>query len=295
MFTCARVAAEFASDENDLFSLHIYNEEIKKQVAREEHLKQELFNVAYSEEPHKLRLVFQPLVDLKSGKTVAFEALARYESDIYGHVSPVEFIPLVEKNRLAVGFGKKIIDLAISFLQELLHNGISDIPVSVNTSILQLLDPWFIESLLRKLNAAHVPPYLFIIELTESVFATNINLLNERLTTLSKHGILTALDDFGTGFSSLALIEKLRFSTVKIDRLFIQNLTRENMGMTTIPEIIQICHKFGLASLAEGIETIDQYNLLRELGCKYGQGFYMSRPLKACDALDFIKQDKALV
>lgn len=288
----ARVASEFVRDENELFSAHLFDTEMETKVKREDKIKQELIDTSYSDETTKLRLVFQPLIELKTGKITGFEALARYKSEAFGQISPVEFIPIVEKNRIAVAFGKKIIDLAIIFIKKLMAQGINDVPISVNISTLQLLDPWFVVNLLKKLKEAEVPTNLFIVELTETVFSTNLKLLNERLTELSEAGIRAALDDFGTGFSSLSRVEELRFNTIKIDKSFIQKLTAENMHKTTIPEIINICHKFNLASLAEGIETEEQYNLLRDIGCKYGQGYYMSRPLEVDDALAFTTKEQ---
>jgi EAL domain-containing protein (putative c-di-GMP-specific phosphodiesterase class I) len=171
--------------------------------------------------------------------------------------------------------------------------GFTDLPVSVNISTLQLLDSQFVPLLLAKLKAANVPPTLFHIELKETIFATNFDLLNNRLNALIAAGVEVGLDDFGTGFSSLSRIEELRFNLVKIDKSFIQKLTPENIHLSMIPEIINICQKFNLSSLAEGIETKEQYELLNNLGCKYGQGYYMSRPLEKDDALTFAKTNLA--
>ncbi len=289
----ARVASELTRDENKLINLYVYDTETEDKIKRENTLKQELIDVSYEAGFGKLRLVFQPLIKLESGKISGFEALARYTSEQYGHISPLEFIPIVEKNRLIVAFGKKIIDLAINFIKSLMAAGFMDLPVSVNISTLQLLDSEFVPLLLAKLEAANVPPTLFHIELTETIFATNFDLLNDRLDALIAAGVEVGLDDFGTGFSSLSRIEELRFNLVKIDKSFIQKLTPENINLSTIPEIINICQKFNLSSLAEGIETKEQYELLNNLGCKYGQGYYMSRPLEKDDALMFAKTNLA--
>ncbi|OQC50054.1 MAG: Phytochrome-like protein cph2 [Tenericutes bacterium ADurb.Bin024] len=289
----ARIASEYIDDENALISLHIYNDVMEQRVKREEYLRQELIAVSY--EPgheHKLRLVFQPIINLQTGGVRGFEALARFNSDKYGPISPLEFIPIVENNRLIIAFGKKVINLAIAFVKELLALGVKDCGVAINISVLQLLDPSFAEDLFLRIESAGVPAEMIMIEMTESIFSTNYELLSEALAEIREYGIDTAIDDFGTGFSSLARIEKLHFNTVKMDRVFVAQMNKENATHGIAQDIINICKKFNIKSLAEGIETEEQYNALKGLGCEFGQGFYMSRPLEVEDAKEFIKKQK---
>lgn len=251
----ARIASEFLKDGTKLFNMNIYDDEMEKKVQREENLKKELIELSFAATYDNLRLVFQPVINLETGKISSFEALARYNSPKYGPISPLEFIPIVEKNRIIVSFGKKIIELAIKFIKRLIDEGIDDIPVAVNISALQLLDPIFTDDLLLSIESAGIPSKLLTVEVTESIFSTNYTQLNAALSELNDHGILTAIDDFGTGFSSLARIEQLNFDTIKIDRAFIETLTKETVKLSTVPEVISICKKFKLNSLAEGIET----------------------------------------
>lgn len=286
----ARIASEYAKDDNSLITINIYDEEVEKLVQREETLKKELVGLSFSPGHGNLRLVYQPVINLETDKISSFEALARYTSPKYGPIGPLEFIPIVEKNRIIVAFGKKIIDLAINFIKKLLDAGIKDIPVAINVSALQLLDSQFTDDLLLRIESAGIPTSLLTIEVTESIFSTNYDQLNAALSELNDHGIKTAIDDFGVGFSSLSRIEQLNFDTIKMDRTFIETLNRDSLRYSTVPEVINICRKFELNSLAEGIETKEQYDILKELGCQYGQGYYMSRPLEEEDAVNFVFQ-----
>lgn len=287
----ARIASEFINDENELVSLHIYDETMDKLVKREEYLRQELIDVCYDPaQEHKLRLVFQPIIDLQTGEVAAFEALARFKSDKYGNISPLEFIPVVENNRLIIAFGKKVINLAVAFARQLYLSGPKACCVSINISVLQLLDPNFAEDLITRIESAGVPPEMIMIEMTESIFSTNYEQLSEALAEVREYGIDTAIDDFGTGFSSLARIETLNFNTVKMDRVFVTPITEENATKGIAQDIINICNKFNIKSLAEGIETKEQYNALKSLGCKFGQGYYMSKPLEFDDALKYLEE-----
>lgn len=288
----ARIASEFNRDEDKLMSISYFNEEMETLIKREDTIKRELIELSYSPGFGALRLVFQPILSLRSGKTIGFEALARYTSPIYGVIPPSEFIPIVERNRMIIGFGKKINELAMSFAKQLIDSGINDVKVSINVSTLQLLDTSFVTSLIKVARDYGVPHSLIVIEMTETVFSANYELLNYRLEELHHHGFRISLDDFGTGFSSLSHVAKLDFDTIKIDKSFIDELDRGTIKTSIIPEIIRICQKFDIASLAEGIETSEQYNYLRELGCDYGQGYFMSRPLEKDVALKYIKDEK---
>lgn len=286
----ARIASEYSHDDNLLININIYDDEMDKMVQRGENLKKELIGLSFSPGFGNLRLVYQPVINLETDKISSFEALARYTSPKYGPVSPLEFIPIVEKNRMIVAFGKKIIDIAINFIKKLVDAGIKDIPVAINVSALQLLDSTFTDDLLFRIESAGIPTSLLTIEVTESIFSTNYAQLNAALNELNDHGIKTAIDDFGVGFSSLSRIQHLNFDTIKMDRTFIESLNGDTLRYSTVPEIINICRKFDLNSLAEGIETKEQYEILKELGCQYGQGYYMSKPLEEEDAFNFVFQ-----
>ncbi|OQA78120.1 MAG: Phytochrome-like protein cph2 [Tenericutes bacterium ADurb.Bin239] len=285
----ARVASEFIVHENRIMAIYLYDDDMDKVVQREDYLRKELLDVSF-EPGHedKLRLVFQPIFNLQTGAVSGFEALARFTSDKYGPISPLEFIPIVENNRIIMPFGKKIIDLAIQFIKDLSALGIDNCPVSINISVSQLLDTNFAGDFFLRIESAGISPSLINVEVTETIFSTNHEQLNEALTELNEYGIETAIDDFGTGFSSLERLEKLHFTTVKMDRIFVETIDNKEKKACIVPEIINICKKFNIKSLAEGIETEEQYNTLKFLGCDFGQGYYMSRPLEVKDAKAFI-------
>lgn len=287
----ARVASEIEKDsfnENtSLISLNVFNKQLSDYLSKEEDLRQELFSLVYGGDTKDLRLVFQPIVNLQTGKISSFEALARYTSNKYGPVSPLDFIPLVEKNRISIPFGKIIVKKAIDFIKKQLSVGLS-YPVAINISVHQLMDESFVNDLIKELKKENVSPHLLTIELTESVFTTNYVRLNKALLELKNAGVKVAIDDFGTGYSSLGRLSKLNVNGIKLDRVFIFDLNQKTVEQSMLPEIIQIINKLGMRSIGEGIETREQYNLLKSFGCGYGQGFFISKPLEAEMALKFV-------
>ena len=161
-------------------AIYLYDDDMDKVVQREDYLRKELLDVSF-EPGHedKLRLVFQPIFNLQTGAVSGFEALARFTSDKYGPISPLEFIPIVENNRIIMPFGKKIIDLAIQFIKDLSALGIDNCPVSINISVSQLLDTNFAGDFFLRIESAGISPSLINVEVTETIFSTNHEQLNE--------------------------------------------------------------------------------------------------------------------
>lgn len=217
------------------------------------------------------------------------ELLCRWNSPIHGFVSPAVFIPLAEENGLAFELGNLAIDNAIRFVQILDEFGYN-LRVAVNISPLHLMHPDFVTVLQEKIAASGLYPNRFELEVTESSFLGDEiragNIINE----LRKMGYKMAMDDFGTGYSSLSYIRKLDFDVIKIDRAFVTDLESDYKAQLLLQGIISICNELGVETVAEGIETQEQMDMLQRMGVTSFQGFYLGRPVPIEAFIDSLKK-----
>jgi len=267
-----------------------YNEEIEKQMVREQQITLELAKISTDEKDFGLFVQFQPILDLKSSKISSFEALARLSIEGLGPVPPLEFIPIAEKTNLVVPIGRKIILQALGFLNKLKRSGYGSIGVSINVSAIQLLRDGFTDSLLEMIEQTQVLPKNVGLEITESVFASNHEKINRILGKLSDIGIHTAIDDFGIGYSSFARERDLNVNCLKIDKSFIDRLQYLESDDAITSDIISMAHKLGHFTIAEGVEHERQKEYLEKWGCDRIQGHLISKPLDEEDAIKFLEK-----
>ncbi len=225
------------------------------------------------ERPDELSIVYQPIIDMK-GRMVRAEALARWTSPELGVVPPDRFIVVAERAGLIVELGHKLIELICRDLVS--HPSLA---ISLNISPLQLMAPNFISMLVHELRRRTIHQSRVEIELTESVIVDDTRLASERLEALQAAGFSIALDDFGTGYSSIGYLARLRFNTLKIDRSFVPRVRGTTQEMSVIDGMIRIAHGLGLRIVCEGVETAEEFNRLKELGCDLVQGYYLDPPL----------------
>ena len=198
------IASETAINDLDrMIGVRFFDREMETQVTREEMIKHELARVAADKEGNGLFLQYQPILDLRTNRIYGFEALARLKVDNLGLIPPLEFIPIAEKTKLIIPVGERIIHRAFSFQRKLMQRGYNDSIVSVNISPIQLFREDFAEFLCGCMRQAGVNPQNVILEITESVFASNYENINVIVEKLKYCGVRIALDDFGTGYSSL--------------------------------------------------------------------------------------------
>ena len=226
-------------------------------------------------------LHYQPVVDARSETVVSFEALVRWNSADHGFVSPAKFIPLAEDTRLIVPIGQWVMRKAC----EEASNWPEDVKVNVNVSPEQLLEPGFHEDVVRALAVTGLKPERLEIEVTESIFLRDASVARNALEQVMALGCSVALDDFGTGYSSLGYLRKLRFSTIKVDRTFVQGAAQGSAeSLAIINAVVAMAKSLKMTTTAEGVETAEEAELIRNLGCDKIQGFYFGRPMAAADA-----------
>ncbi|KPL66986.1 diguanylate cyclase [Erythrobacter sp. SG61-1L] len=234
----------------------------------------------------ELYLQYQPVVDARSETVVSFEALLRWNSAEHGFISPAKFIPLAEDTRLIVSIGDWVLREAC---REAL-NWPAHVRVAVNVSGEQLLDPQFSGKVVAALAATGLPAHRLEIEVTESIFVRDGATARATLEQIMALGCSIALDDFGTGYSSLGYLRKLRFSTIKVDRSFVQGAAKDNAeSLAIIRAVVAMAQSLDMATTAEGVETAEEAALIRDLGCTKIQGYYFGRPMDAADAITLFR------
>ena len=236
-------------------------------------------------------LVYQPKVDARHGRPTGFEALVRWQRPGVGMVSPVEFIPAAERTGLIGALGALILDKACAQIAAWLAAGEPVLPVAVNVSPLQLLDPDFSGVVSRCMALHRVPPQFLTIEITETAAATHLDEARQRIAELGELGLKVALDDFGAGVSSLNILRSLPLQVVKIDRLLIDPLPATD-ALAVVRAVCQLARALNLRVVAEGVETMAQAEAALVAGCDELQGFHFSRPLPPHEALSWLRRQQ---
>lgn len=227
-------------------------------------------------------VVYQPLVDLQSGQVVGAEALARWNHESRGVVSPSEFIPMAEQSGLVVPIGYWVLERACLQAQRWLERTPdTEFTINVNVSGRQLQRGDVAERVRKVLARTGLPPHRLKLEITESILMEHKEDMVDKVRELKDLGIKIAIDDFGTGYSSLGMLQSFPIDTVKIDRRFVEQLGEESSSVSIIEAILALTRALGMDTTGEGVETPYQEMLLRQLGCKVGQGYLYDRPLSA--------------
>ena len=232
----------------------------------------------------ELRLFYQPLFDLRSGKLVKTEALLRWHHPERGWIPPADFIPLAEASGYIVALGDWVLETAAQRARSWqLAPGLSPTRISVNVSPLQFAQPHFSDSVTAALSRAQLEPHFLELELTESIVMRNPETVRRNLRALQDVGVTVAIDDFGTGYSSLSYLRDFAIDTIKIDRSFVRDLSTPRRApqyaLALVEAIVRLADNLDVELVAEGIESREQLELLRDLGCHVGQGYYFARPM----------------
>lgn len=227
-----------------------------------------------------LTAYFQPICSANDGKTASYEALARWQDPEKGLVSPAAFIPVIEKHHLTFYLDLYILCEVVAKLQQWKKRGLDLKPVSVNLTHEDFEMPNLVEKINKLVIGAGLSRSLIKIEITERDLSNNTSYLKEQIDQLHSYGFEVWMDDFGSGYSSLNALNDYNFDLVKIDMVFIRHLADGPLNRLLIPEIGKVAHKLGLTVLAEGVETEEQRDFLRDAGCDLLQGFLFSKPVK---------------
>lgn len=282
-------AAMYRAKDEGRNNYHFFTQEMQAHAARTLALSSALKQaLTYNE----LRLVYQPQMDLASGRVIGMEALLRWESAHWGMVSPAEFIPLAEDSGYIIPIGQWVLQTAIEQLQSWLTQGLAPLTMAVNLSALQFHQPELPAQITQLLQTSALPSHYLELELTEAMALKKPELALQQMQAFSAQGIQLSIDDFGTGYSSLSRLKAFPIHKLKIDQSFVRDLESDPGDQAIVNAIIQMAHSLGLKTIAEGVETAEQLELLRQQGCDEIQGYYFSRPLAPQDIPAFIARQR---
>lgn len=239
-------------------------------------------------------LHYQPKVDIATGKINGCEALLRWKHPKRGIISPAIFIPVAEETGLILSIGNWVIQTVCNQMATWQKQGIDVVPVAANLSAKQFNNNDLVSIVRQALNSTKLDPQLLELELTESMIMQNPHSTISILHELKELGIRISLDDFGTGYSSLNYLRRFPVDCLKIDRSFIDDLTQDQSADAVATSIIAIAHSLKLHTVAEGVETPEQLEFLRDCSCDILQGYYFSKPVAAHEFIQMVIDDKRL-
>ena len=243
-------------------------------------------------EQKEFSVYYQPIVCLQTGRLSGFEALVRWNHPRRGLVSPLDFIPVAEETGLIVPIGQWVLNEACKHIRECQMNSPShrSLSLSVNLSARQVAQPDLLEQIKQALETSKLNPHCLKLEITESVVMENAEAAALMFKQLRSLGVQLSIDDFGTGYSSLSYLHRFPLNYLKIDRSFVMRLTTDNDN-AIVRTISTLARNLGMEVIAEGIETEEQYQQLKMLGCEYGQGYLFSRPVDNDGVRHLLAQD----
>lgn len=269
---------------------HFYSEDIDAGSRRHLDIENQLHLAV---ENNELYMVYQPIIDIESNKLVAFEALIRWESAVYGNIPPEEFIEIAERSYLIQQIGNFVIDTALTEFKAFLEQSSENYKISVNISSNQLKPPNAVQSILERIEQVGLVHSFINLELTERAVISDLGSIVEKLVQFQSSNIGIYIDDFGTGNSSLTLLQKLPVNTLKIDKSFTDDVLSDIGTTNIVKSVIALCETMGFDTIVEGVETKEQSDFIKSLGAKKGQGYYYARPMKASELLAFEKAWRA--
>ena len=236
-------------------------------------------NLQFALDNKEFMLYFQPQYKTSNDKISGFEALIRWKSRELGMVPPNDFIKIAEESQKIVAIGKWVFVNSCDFASKLIKRGYKDIKVSVNISIVQLIQDDFTDFILATIESKNLDFKLIELEITETVLIRSVQEAYTKLETLRSKGVSISLDDFGTGYSSLSYLQNLPITTLKMDRAFVEDITKNTITENLASFIISMAHKLNLEVIAEGVETKLQLDILKKYNCDKVQGYYYSKPV----------------
>lgn len=261
----------------------VYSVQIAQEMKRATQLEQALRNAIIND---AVDVHFQPIVELKTGVPVGFEALARWNDPDLGFVSPAIFVPLAEER----GFIDALSETLLRKATEAAHSWPRELFLSFNLSSAQLMDPGTAANIFSILNRTGFDPHRLDLEITETAMMTSAETAQRILLELREMGVRISLDDFGTGQSSLGRLRDFTFDKVKIDRAFVARITTDRASEHIIKAIIAMCDGLELNVVAEGIEHLEEAEILKRFGCALGQGYYFGKPVDAVQTLAYLNE-----
>ncbi|MDH5394434.1 MAG: bifunctional diguanylate cyclase/phosphodiesterase [Gammaproteobacteria bacterium] len=268
-----------------------FTDDLETMITQRQGLLHELREALVNSE---FELFYQPKVSLQTNRMKGYEALIRWRHPTKGLISPDNFIPVVEESEIIHALGMWVLEEACKKSLELQASGIV-IPVSVNVSPKQFYAPNFLRMVETVIRMTGMPPHLLELEVTETILMDKLDLAIEMLTQLRKQGIRISIDDFGTGYSSMKYLRDLPVDVMKIDKSFVDNISCQKKDREITSTMSDLGKRLGLEVVAEGVETVEQLSILKQMGCDTGQGYLFSKPMPYDDLRKYIENTDPLM
>ncbi len=270
---------------------HLHKKSTVKHTFDESALQRDL---QYAIERDELMIFYQPIIDTKTRRVAAAEALMRWKHPEHGLIPPFIFIPLMEKTGFIIEAGRYLVREVIEQQARWKQFGFEEIVVSLNASMKEIETNDYIQYLADQLKEHHVRPDTIKIEITESLAMNNAEKMFTTLARLRGAGVSISLDDFGTGYTSFSYLTKIPANTLKIDKSFIDNILEDKKSQQVVHAIIEVGHALEMDIVAEGVETAKVAQMLIDLGCDYLQGYYFSKPVPVFEMQGSLRKHKNL-
>ena len=250
-----------------------FEDKLQQQLLDEQHIIETMESAL---EQNEFCVYYQPKHEAITGKIVGAEALVRWNHKEYGFMAPNQFIPLFEKNGFITKLDFFVLDQVCRDIKRWEKQGIPIVPISVNVSRRDFIEPGCIDKQIQLIEKYKVPHEYLHMEVTESLYSENTELIVSQVRKVQSLGFEIEMDDFGAGYSSLGMLAEFPLDILKLDISFVRNLKKNEI---VIENVIKMAHRLGLLTVAEGAETNEQFRVLKSLGCDFIQGYYFSKPL----------------
>ncbi len=254
----------------------VYNDSMREELLREQVITNEMESAL---EEGQFLLYFQPKVNLESGAIVGVEALVRWQHPEKGLLLPKDFVPIFEKNGFITELDHFVWETVCKQIKKWKEDGYTPVNISVNLSKVYIYNPNLPQLLLRLMERYEVEPRYLSLEITEATYTENARELIEQVSVLKKMGFSIVMDNFGKGYSSLSMLSEVPMDTMKLDMAILHNSSNKSRSESVISILFNLGKQLGLTVVAEGIETEEQVEFLKEIDCKIGQGFHFYKPM----------------
>lgn len=265
-----------------------FEEELQSQLLNEQRI---IETMERALEECQFQVFYQPKHETISGNIAGAEALVRWNHPEYGFMSPGQFIPLFERNGFIVKLDSFVLEQVCKDIQRWKQDGLPLVPISVNVSRRDFIESGCIDKQYQIIEKYNIDHSLLHMEVTESLYSENTDLIISQVKRTQEMGFVIEMDDFGAGYSSLGSLSTFPLNVLKLDISFVRNIVKNEI---VIENIIKMAHRMGLLVIAEGAETVEQFKILRTLGCDYIQGYYFSKPLPVKEFEAYLKKSSVL-
>ncbi|MFA9464285.1 MAG: putative bifunctional diguanylate cyclase/phosphodiesterase [Velocimicrobium sp.] len=264
-----------------------YDDNLRKTMLWEQEIINQMGNALSNEE---FQIYLQPKCDIQSGRPVGAEALVRWSHPERGVLSPADFIPIFEKNRFIIKLDFYVWEQTCMLLRRWIDEGKRPHPISVNVSRINLHNPKLCDILIELIETYQIPPSLLELEITESAYVDNQKRLVGVIENLQAYGFVVLMDDFGSGYSSLNMLKEAVVDILKLDLVFLTGDDKQNRGGNILASVMNMAGWLNLSVIAEGVETKEQAEFLRSIGCQVAQGYYYAKPMPIKDYETYLLQ-----